>query len=85
MDTIDVMEQARDVLASTFGLSATDVPDSVSSTNLSQWDSLHHLTLIVALEDRFGVTYTSDEIPQMSSLDAITRVTAQHLKLGAGR
>lgn len=81
MDTIDVMEQAREVVANTFGLASTDVPDSTSPATVPAWDSLHHLTLIVALEDQFGVTYTSDEIPHMNSLDEIARATARHLAL----
>lgn len=81
MDTIDVMEQAREVVANTFGLAPADVLDSTSPATVPVWDSLHHLTLVVALEDQFGVTYTSDEIPQMNSLDAITRVTARHLEV----
>jgi acyl carrier protein len=81
MDTSDVMERAREVIASTFGLPTMDVPDSASPATVPKWDSLHHLTLIVALEDQFNVTYTSHEIPQMNSLDAIMRVTARHLRL----
>lgn len=85
MDTDEILEQARDVIASTFGLPASNVPDSVSSDTIPIWDSLHHLTLIVALEDRFSVTYTSSEIPHMNSLDAITHATAQHLQLDTAR
>lgn len=85
MDTIDIMEQARQVVADTFGLSADEVPDSVSPATLPAWDSLHHLTLIVGLEDQFRVAYTSEEIPQMNSLDAITRITAHHIEREAGR
>lgn len=80
MDTTDVTEQARDVIAHTFGMDPVDVPDAVSTDTLSAWDSLHHFMLILALEDQFGLTYASDEIPSMTSLHAITVITARHLQ-----
>jgi len=81
MDVVDVMEQARDVIARTFGLAAADVPDSVSMATFPRWDSLHHLTLVLSLEDQFGLAYGSDEMPRMTSLEDITRITARHLHL----
>ncbi len=80
MDTTDVTEQARDVIAHTFGMNSADVLDSVSTDTLSAWDSLHHFTLILALEDQFGLTYASDEIPLMTSLQAIMDITVRHLQ-----
>jgi acyl carrier protein len=81
LDTLDIIEQAREVIAATLGLDVAAVPDDASPATLPVWDSLHHLTLIVTLEDRFKTTYSSDEIPEMNSLDAIARVTAQHVQL----
>ena len=81
LDNLDIMEQAREIIAATLGLEVVAVPDDASPATLPVWDSLHHLTLIVALEDQFKTTYSSDEIPEMNSLDAITRVTAQHVQL----
>ena len=80
VDTTDVTEQARDVIAHTFGMNSADVLDSVSTDTLSAWDSLHHFTLILALEDQFGLTYASDEIPLMTSLQAIMDITVRHLQ-----
>jgi acyl carrier protein len=74
-------EAIREVVATTFSLNVADVHESLSAAESPAWDSLHHFTLIVTLEDQFGVTYTSDEIPQMTSIPAIARVTAAHLGL----
>lgn len=79
MDLVDIAEQVRDALADTLGLSPLDISDSASASTLSQWDSLHHVMLIVGLEDRFNVTYTSEEIPRMSNIEVIAHITAAHL------
>lgn len=79
VDVADITEQARDVLANVLGMEPDNVPDAASTATLPAWDSLHHVTLIVALEERFNVMYTSEEIPRMVSLQDITRITAQRL------
>jgi acyl carrier protein len=76
---VGLLEAVREVVATAFGLPTSEVHAAFSAADTPAWDSLHHFTLIVTLEDRFGVTYTSDEIPGMTSVPAIARVTARHL------
>ncbi len=78
--TLTVADQVREVLATVFGLDLASVPTSTSMSDLAAWDSLYHFTLVAALEDHFGITYTSDEIPTMTSVAAIVRTTATHLR-----
>ena len=71
--------QVREVLADTFGVPASAIHAGYSPEDTPLWDSLHHFTLVAALEDRFGVIYSSEEIPAMTSLPAIVAATAPHL------
>ncbi|MGH2344003.1 MAG: acyl carrier protein, partial [Chloroflexota bacterium] len=74
-----VRDVIRQVLAEMFGLTVAEVGDAFSMADELAWDSLRHLTVIVTLEDQFGVNYTSQEIPQMTNLSELTRVTTDHL------
>lgn len=74
-------DTVREVVATTFGLQLADVHESLAAAELPAWDSLQHFTLIVALEYQLGVTYTFDEIPQMTNVPAIIRITAQRRQL----
>lgn len=76
-----VRDVIRQVLAEMFGLTVAEVGDAFSTADVPAWDSLRHLTVIVTLEDQFGVSYTSQEIPRMTSLSELTRVTTHHLGL----
>lgn len=38
-----------------------------------EWDSVHHLELMLAIEEQFGVTMTAEEMTRLTSLDAIER------------
>ena len=47
-------------------------PASVQN-NCDRWDSLHHLNLIVELEDAFDMEFEPEEIAEMKSFDAVKR------------
>lgn len=42
--------------------------------NCEPWDSLHHLNLIVELEDAFDIEFEPEEIAEMKSVEAIVNV-----------
>ena len=71
--------QVREVFAGTLGVSATALHAGYSPDATPLWHSLHPVTLVAALEDRFGVIYSSEEIMAMTSMPAIVAATVPHL------
>lgn len=61
---LDIMEQVFE----TEGLTT-----EVDQFNCENWDSLHHLNLIVELEEAFDVEFEPEEIAEMKSFDAVKR------------
>lgn len=51
-----------------------DLNEQTSQANCEKWDSLHHLNLIVELEDEFDVEFEPEEIAEMKSFDAIKKM-----------
>lgn len=47
-------------------LSDDDGPGTIAA-----WDSVNHLNLVLAIEDEFGVQFTTSEIPELLSLGKI--------------
>jgi acyl carrier protein len=43
------------------------------------WDSLKHIEVIFALEDRFGVQFSEGDMPQMDSVGKITQRVSELL------
>jgi len=71
---LTIFEQVRaiasDILATpTERLSSESSPETVES-----WDSIQHLNLVLALEEKFNVQLSPEEIEQMSSIGQIARV-----------
>jgi acyl carrier protein len=52
------------------------VESSVARASESEWDSLKHMQIAFAVEDKFGVQFTEEEIPRLDSLVGF----AEHLE-----
>jgi len=66
------------ILAEAFSVDPADLGDETSPERLSGWDSLTHLNMTVAVEEHFGVSFTTDDIMQMQNVGAIRRVLRAH-------
>lgn len=69
-----VVDQVREVMASVFGMDESEINDDIAQKNCGRWSSLYHMTLLVALEDRFNTTFSMEEMPNMVSLAEIVSV-----------
>ena len=58
---------------------ASVCPESSRDT-LEEWDSIHHMHLILALEEAFGIEFSDDEICELASLADL--MTAMRAKTG---
>jgi acyl carrier protein len=58
-DLTEVMKNVLDV---------DSVSDDDSMETIKSWDSLRHLNLVMAIEERFGITFDPDEIPELTSV-----------------
>lgn len=47
---------------------------SCSQQNCDKWDSLHHLNLVLELEEEFEIDLDPKEIAQMKSFEDILRI-----------
>lgn len=52
-------------------LDVDSIVETDSVETIESWDSVRHLNLIMAIEERFGLTFEADEIPALISVKAI--------------
>jgi acyl carrier protein len=53
-------------------LDVDSVSDQDSMQTIKSWDSLRHLSLILALEEQFGINFNPEEIPELNSVRSIS-------------
>ena len=49
----------------------TEGDENASQKSIPQWDSLHHLNLIIELEVEFDISFEPEEIAEMKSVSKI--------------
>jgi acyl carrier protein len=63
--------------ADVFGLPIENISPASSPDSIEAWDSLHHLDLVLALEQEFGTQFTPEEIEQLLSVELIAALVAE--------
>lgn len=63
MDSIK--DRILDTMAQIFQVSRSEVGESTSMDNFEVWDSLKHMNLVIALEEKFGIQFTDQEIVEL--------------------
>jgi acyl carrier protein len=69
-----IAELIEDVTGAATTITEETVPDDVDG-----WDSLRHLTLIAAIEERFDLVLSPDEQSEMLSVDLILDVVGERV------
>lgn len=69
-----LFEAVKSIAADLFMVSSRDLTAGSSADNLERWDSIQHLNLLLALEQKFGVHFDVDELQQMRTIGDIVLV-----------
>ena len=64
-------EQVRNVASDIFGVPADKITAESSPETMENWDSMQHLNLILAIEEKFGVQLEPEDIEQMKNIGAV--------------
>jgi acyl carrier protein len=75
-----VLSRVISIAADVFGVSELALTPSSSPDNIETWDSLHHLSLVVALEQEFNVQFSPEEIEQLLSIELTNALVEEKLR-----
>jgi acyl carrier protein len=67
-------EKIKNVLSAILSVPAASIDDKFSSDTCSEWDSLKHMNLVLALEEEFQVQIPDEEVGNMTSYKIIKLV-----------
>lgn len=70
-------DRIKRVMASVFGVEPESIGDKSSPDTISSWDSLRHMTLVIALEEEFGCMIDDERIAEMLTFPLIRAVIAE--------
>jgi acyl carrier protein len=78
MTTEEIKIRARAALARTLKVAPEAIPENASQLNLSEWDSVHHMNVVLKLENDFGIEFTDAELPNLTSLPLLVAAIEKH-------
>jgi acyl carrier protein len=68
--TADIIELACEILQ----VKSNSIQVSSGIEDTPEWDSITHMSLVLALESRFSVEFTGDEIGELTSISKIYEI-----------
>jgi acyl carrier protein len=74
----EIRTRARAILATTLKADPQAIADDVSQANLSEWDSVRHMNVVIALENEFGIEFEDAELQTLTSLPLVVAAIERH-------
>jgi acyl carrier protein len=77
--TSPILDQVKQITSNVFGVPLESVAADSSPATIAAWDSIQHLTLVLVLEEQFGLHFSPDEIESMHDLGTISAMIQSKL------
>lgn len=74
--SVEVLNEVRQTVAEVFALDPESVTAESSAETVPAWDSMGHLNLILATEQRFGVTLDPEQVPKLTNVQSLADAIA---------
>jgi acyl carrier protein len=75
-------DKLKRIVADVLELEPQGIGPDTSMDTVEQWDSLRHLTLVLAIEDEFGISVPDEEAANITSWPLIRLVVAEQIEAG---
>jgi acyl carrier protein len=65
MEKVVVQEKIKNLMATLFAVSPSQIDDRASQESLEKWDSLGHLNFVMALEEEFCIQLSDEQVIEL--------------------
>ena len=74
----EIRNRARAVLAKVLKADIETISDDISQMELSDWDSVRHMNVVLGLENEFDIEFDDRELPTLTSLPLMVAAVERH-------
>ena len=75
-----IFEQIRGIASDLFGVAPASITADSAPENQDAWDSTQHLNLVLAIEEKFNLQLSPEDIDQMRSIGAIATLVESRVQ-----
>jgi acyl carrier protein len=80
MTEAEILPKLTVVFRDVFDNPQLELSDSTTAQDVENWDSITHVTLVVAVERAFGVSFTVKDIRGLANVGDFRRLIARRVK-----
>ena len=77
-------DRVKKIISDVLGVDRAVLSDDFASHSVDQWDSIRHLSLVLALEEEFQVEFDEVQIGQITSYKLIVDALRQNREINEG-
>lgn len=71
-----VHQQLEDVFQNVFNDDTLELRDEMTAEQIDAWDSVAHINLMFAIEERFGIQFAGNELAEFENIGALKQYLA---------
>ena len=78
------LQQVQEVFRDVFEDDALAIARQTTARDIEDWDSLMHVSLVVAIEQRFGVRFASGDVARLENVGQLVDLVDDHVARKGG-
>jgi acyl carrier protein len=75
----DVLDRLTEVFRGTFGDETIGLEPAMTADDVEAWDSVSHITLIYAIEDEFGIKFSTRDLEGLACVGDLIDVVKRRI------
>ena len=75
----EIMEKVQAIFRDVFDDDTLIITDSTNSSDIEDWDSLEHITLVVSMEKEFSLSFDLKEVNKLANVGEMVDLIASKL------
>ena len=77
MNRNEILEKLTDIFRDVFDEEDMTITEETSAKDIEDWDSLMHISLIMAIENTFNMKFAMDEVVNLKNVGGIVDILAR--------
>ena len=80
MDRLEIFTAVQNIFRDVFDDEELVITDATNAEEIEDWDSLEHITLIVAMEKEFGMKFDIKEVNKLENVGGMINLIQRKLE-----
>lgn len=77
---MDTLEEVKEIIASNLKVDIVTLTEDTAIGDLAEWDSLHHLQIVAAIEQKYGFQFEPDVLMDLEDVSDIVDAVEKRVK-----